>query len=80
MVESNLKQRIIAALDELDESQAEDVLHYVEGLKAHDEQPPADDPIIGFITGDGTLSARDSKQILRDAITRRSGWTQKESD
>lgn len=81
MVTADLKQKIIAALDELDEAQAERVLRYVENLRPirlRHGQELDDDPTIGLIDDNEPFSARDAKKILREEITRRSGWTQKD--
>lgn len=73
------RERLIAELDELDDQQIESIWSYVEALRSAtvaDDYDPKNDPTIGFLSG-STDVARRTKQILRDEVTSRSGWTQK---
>jgi hypothetical protein len=73
------RERLIAELDELNEEQIESLLSYAEALRSAtlaDDYDAKNDPTIGFLSG-STDVARRTKQILRDEITSRSGWTQK---
>jgi hypothetical protein len=73
------RERLMAELDELDDQQIESVLSYVEAVRSAalaDDYDAKNDPTIGFLSG-STDVARRTKQILRDELTKRSGWTQK---
>ncbi len=79
MATSALREKVDRKLDELNDEQLAELLRYIEIMESN--LLPADydednDPTIGFISGPTDLSAR-AKEILRDEITPRSGWTQK---
>jgi hypothetical protein len=74
-----LRQQVEAKLDELSEQELSAVLHYIEAMQSTslpDDYDEANDPSVGFLSGPTDL-ARRAKEILRDEITMRSGWTQK---
>jgi hypothetical protein len=75
----NVREQLMAELDELSDQQVASLLSYAQVLRSAslpDDYDEANDPTIGFLSG-STDMARRSKQILRDEITARSGWTQK---
>ena len=68
-------------LNDLDDEQVNELFRYTETLQAFklpDDYDEENDPTVGFFSGPPDLAER-SEEILRDEITRRSGWTQKES-
>jgi len=83
MADNTLQEQLIARIKTLTDEQLKIVLRTVEeiGGNGSDELPtdydPDEDPLIGgFISGPTDLSER-YKQILRDEIDPRSGWTTK---
>lgn len=74
-----IRERLIHKLFDMTDNQVESLLSYADAIQS-DELPEsydeANDPAIGFMSGSTDL-AHKSKQILRDEITARSGWTQK---
>ncbi len=79
MAVPNVREQIERKLDQLSDEELATVLRYIDAMQTttlpadYDE---ANDPAIGFLSGPTDLSTR-VKQILRDEITARSGWTQK---
>lgn len=74
-----IRERLIHKLFDMTDNQVESLLSYADAIQS-DELPldydEANDPAIGFMSGSTDLAHR-SKQILRDEISMRSGWTQK---
>lgn len=75
-----IRDQIIRELDALSDDQIITVLEFIHSVK--DVSGSAgidtdDDPLIGFISGSTDVAHR-TKDILRDEITSRSGWTQKD--
>lgn len=74
-----IRERLIHKLFDMTDNQVESLLSYADAIQS-DELPldydEANDPAIGFMSGSTDLAHR-SKQILRDEILMRSGWTQK---
>ncbi len=74
-----IRERLIHKLFDMTDNQVSSLLSYADAIPS-DELPEdydeSNDPAIGFMSGSTDL-ARQSKQILRDEITARSGWTQK---
>jgi hypothetical protein len=80
----SIREELIEKLDMLTEEQIAALLSIVEAFdgapsKAVNEINTSDDPAIGFITGP-TDFARRAEEILSEEITRKSGWTQKDSE
>jgi hypothetical protein len=79
MVSSALREQVASKLDELSDEQLAELLRYIEAMQSPGlpkDYDPDNDPVVGFLSGSTDLSSR-AKQILRDEITARSGWTQK---
>ena len=79
MAMSTVRERLITKLDELSDEQVASLLSYAEAMQSTtlpDDYDEDNDPSIGFISGPTHLASR-AKDILRDEITSRSGWTQK---
>jgi hypothetical protein len=77
MAVPSVRGQVIHKLDELTDEEAAAVLEYMESLHPELEQDEQiDDPTVGLFSGPTDL-ARRAKDILRDEITARSGWTQK---
>ena len=79
MAVPNVREQVEAKLGQLSDEELATVLNYIETMQMTDlpaDYDEANDPSIGFLSGPTDL-ARRSKQILRDEITARSGWTQK---
>jgi len=75
----DVREQLIAKLNDLSDEQVSRLLSYARGMESEtlpEDYSEEDDPSIGFISGPTDL-ARRAKQILRDEITYRSGWTQK---
>ena len=74
-----IRERLIHRLFDMSDNQVASLLTYADAIQS-DELPEdyddANDPAIGFMSGSTDLAHR-SKQILRDEISARSGWTQK---
>ena len=74
-----IRERLIHKLFDMTDNQVASLLSYADTIQ-YEELPEdydaANDPALGFMSGSTDL-ARQSKQILRDEITVRSGWTQK---
>ena len=73
------EQLINKVLNELSDEQVKKLLAQTEAMPSDalpPEYDPDNDPAIGFLSGSTDLAQR-SKEILRDEITSRSGWTQK---
>jgi len=79
MAVQTIRERLIHKLFDMTDTQVASLLSYADAIQS-DELPEnydeAHDPAIGFLSGSTDL-ARRSKQILRDEINTRSGWTQK---
>ena len=79
MAIQTVRERLIHKLFDMTDSQIASLLSYADAIQS-DELPEsydeANDPAIGFISGSSDL-ARQAKQILRNELTTRSGWTQK---
>jgi hypothetical protein len=76
---ASVREQLIAELNDLNDQQIESLLSYVQALRSAtlpDDYDHKSDPTIGFLSG-STDVARRTKQILRDEMTSRSGWTQK---
>lgn len=76
---TNVREQLIAKLDELSDEQVAALLRYVEAMQTPslpEDYDEATDPSVGFLSGPTDLSTR-AKEILRTEITSRSGWTQK---
>jgi hypothetical protein len=74
-----LREKVNHELDTMTVTELEWILKYIENVKSNrlpDDYDPDNDPAIGFLSGSTDL-ASNAKQILRDEITSRSGWTQK---
>lgn len=74
-----IRERVIAELDTMSTEELEWMLDYIEAMKSNrlpEDYDPDNDPAVGFLSGSKDLASR-AKQILRDEITSRSGWTQK---
>ena len=72
-------QELEAVLRFIEAMQLSDVARYVEIMQSNklpDDYDESNDPAIGFLPG-SIDRAEDVRQILRDEITFRSGWTQK---
>jgi len=79
MAVPSVRQQIDAKLDQLSDEELTAILHYIEAMQSTElpaDYDEANDPSIGMFSGPTDL-ARRAKQILRDEITARSGWTQK---
>jgi hypothetical protein len=79
MAVPNVRQQVEEKLSQLSDEEVAAVLRYIEAMQTTElpaDYDEANDPSIGFLSGPTDL-ARCSKQILRDEITARSGWTQK---
>jgi hypothetical protein len=77
MAVPNVRGQVIQKLDELTDEEVVAILEYMESLHPGLEQnEQIDDPTVGMFSGPTDLSVR-AKDILRDEITARSGWTQK---
>ena len=79
MAVPNVRQQVEAKLSQLSDEEVAAVLRYIEAMQTTElpaDYDEANDPSIGFLS-EPTDLARRSKQILRDEITARSGWTQK---
>ncbi|MFN8452428.1 MAG: hypothetical protein U0521_28455 [Anaerolineae bacterium] len=70
----NVREQAVQKLYELSDEEVAAVLRYMEVL--HADVEPIVDPTVGMFSAPTAL-ARQAKQILRDEITSRSGWTQK---
>ncbi len=74
-----IRERLIHKLFDMTDNQVASLLTYADAIQS-DELPAdydeANDPAIGFMSGSTNL-AHQSKQILQEEITSRSGWTQK---
>lgn len=74
-----IREKVNHELDTMTATELEWILKYIENMKSNrlpDDYDPDKDPAIGFLSGSTDL-ASNAKQILRDEITSRSGWTQK---
>lgn len=83
MIDNALQEKLIARIKTLNVDELKVVLQTVEAIEEarSDESPASYDPKKdrlrgGFISGPTDLSER-YKEILRDDIDLRSGWTQK---
>lgn len=79
MATSALREQVEQKLDGLSNEQLAELLRYIEIMESNvlpDDYDEDKDPTIGFISGPTDLASR-AKEILRDEITPRSGWTQK---
>jgi hypothetical protein len=79
MAVPNIRQQLESKLDALNEEQLTAILHYVEAMQSTslpEDYDLANDPSVGFLSGPTDLGRR-AKEILRNEITERSGWTQK---
>jgi hypothetical protein len=91
MAVQDLREQLKAKVDELSDDEAAavlryiqsmtpaDIAHYIEVMNSHELPEDYDfenDPSVGMLSGPTDLS-ENVKQILRDEITARSGWTQK---
>ena len=79
MATSALREKVNHKLDELNEEQLAELLRYIEIMESNIlpyDYNEDNDPTIGFLSGPTDLASR-AKEILRDEITSRSGWTQK---
>ena len=77
MATLSVREQLIAELDEMSNQQIASLLSYAQVLRSAilpDDYDESHDPTIGFLSG-STDVARRAKQILRDEITSRSGWT-----
>jgi uroporphyrinogen-III decarboxylase len=75
-----IREKVITAIDHLNDEQLETVYSVIQSIQSVEEdQPdydPDNDPAIGFITGPTDLSER-VEEILQEEIDAASGWTQK---
>ena len=74
-----LREKVNDELDTMSAEELEWLLKYIENMKSNrlpDDYDPDNDPAIGFLSGSTHLAAN-AKQILKEEITSRSGWTQK---
>jgi hypothetical protein len=72
-----LREEAILKLYALTDEEIANVLEYMEEIHAASEKgEPLDDPTVGLFSGPTDLGTR-AKEILRNDITERSGWTQK---
>jgi hypothetical protein len=74
-----IRERLIHKLFDMSDSQVVSLLDYADAIQSNElpeDYDEANDPAIGFMSGSTDLAQR-SKQILRDEVTLRSGWTQK---
>lgn len=75
-----IREQVIAGLDDMRDEELKWILEYIEAMKSNrlpEDYDPDSDPAVGFLSGSTDLASQ-TKQILRDEITSRSGWTQKE--
>jgi len=80
MADNTLHEQLIARIKTLTDEDARALLGMIDALhpaKDSHSYDRAKDPLIGGMHGPQDLSKR-AKEILRDDIDRRSGWTQKE--
>lgn len=76
------RDRLLERLDDLSDTQIEALISYSETFETDaqvDEPVSDDDPMIGMFSGPTDLSVH-AKQILREDIDTRSGWTQKRDE
>ena len=74
-----LRERLKSKIDDLTDAQVVSLWHYTEAMQIEplpDDYDPDNDPLVGFFNGPPDLASR-TKDILRDEIDSRSGWTQK---
>jgi hypothetical protein len=77
MAVQDLREQLKAKVDDLTDDEVVAMLQYMDELHAElTDDTPIDDPTVGMFTGPTDLSRR-AKEILRNDITARSGWTQK---
>ncbi len=72
----NVRDQAVIKLYELTDEEVVAVLQYMEALHMGAAAEQIDDPTVGMFSGPTDLGRR-AKEILRDEITDRSGWTQK---
>lgn len=79
MAVQTIRERLIHKLFEMSDQQVASVLSYADAIDTEalpETYDPEHDPAIGFMSGSTDLAQR-SREILRDEISSRSGWTQK---
>lgn len=75
----DVRERLNAKLDKMSDEEIAALLHYAEAMESitlPDDYNIENDPTVGMLSGPTDL-ARRAKEILRNDITARSGWTQK---
>lgn len=75
----DVRTELIERLDHMTTEQITTLLNYAEVMLSHGlaaDYDPDHDPAVGFLSGSTNL-AQQAKAILRDEISRKSGWTQK---
>lgn len=80
MADTSMREQLIAKIKAMSDEQVAALLKTAEALNASELPPdydPDNDPLVGFISGPTDLSER-YKDILRDDIDLRSGWTNKD--
>jgi len=79
MADISMREALIEKINAMTDEQVAALYGMVANMH-QEERPPYDpdnDPLVGFISGPTDLSER-YKEILREDIDRRSGWTQKD--
>jgi hypothetical protein len=80
MAVQDLREQVKKKVDDLTDDEVIALMQYMDELHAELVDDAAiDDPTVGMFTGPTDLSRR-AKEILRNDITARSGWTQKKDE
>jgi hypothetical protein len=80
MADTSIREQLIAKIKAMSDEQVAALLRTAQALKESELPPdydPDKDPLVGFISGPTDLSET-YKDILREDIDLRSGWTNKD--
>jgi hypothetical protein len=81
MVSNVMKNELLNAIDALSDSQIAVLIQVAKAMQSAESRAdydPSKDTIVGFAEGPSTDLSSRAKEILREEIDPRSGWTQKD--